>query len=917
MWGLKRVGARQLKWERKKYHSGLGVFGHRPTQAQANDIDTPEEVLSRRYENCRAQSLVDAYRKYGHMRAAIDNVDFKKEERIVKELNTARYGLKPDDPVDLGLLYGASGKQSVGNLVEQLEKLYCGNISYEFTHLETEAEREWFAQRVEATSDSIDTDRQKEIAAELLKAQVWEKFLSVKYPAVKRYSSEGADSLMVILSTLFRKTTSDGIEYVTLGMPHRGKLAAMITQLNCPPVKIFHKFNGNKEFPDDVDASCDIALHFSLSSDITVNNKTVRFSMLNNPSHLEIVNPVSMGKARSKQMVLKEGDYSADGSTQIGDKVMNVQFHGDAAFTGQGVNQECLMLSQAPHFNVGGSLHVVVNNQIGFTLPSERNRSSMYTTDLAKMIATPVIHVNADYPELVEKATKIAFDYRQRFRKDVFIDFNCYRRWGHNEMDDPSLTSPLLYQLIHSRKSIADLYAEKLVSDGVMAEEEVKNITTDFTAYLQKELEASVSYRPQADYFKEQWSKLTLAPKAVEVWDTGFDTNQLKMVGEASVAVPSGFNTHPQLAKMHVKNRLNKLRDEKNLDWSTAETLAFGSLLLEGRNVRISGEDVGRGTFSHRHVMLIDQQTNRMHIPLNNMREDQKGYLEVANTILSEEAVLAYEYGMAYDNPEHLFIWEAQFGDFYNGAQIVIDTYIGSGEKKWMRSNGLVMLLPHGYDGAASEHTSCRIERFLQMTDSLETAPDSDAVNMQVVYPTTPAQYFHLLRRQMVRNYRKPLIVVAPKIMLRQAEAVSYLSEFAPGTFFQTIIGDHLADPLKVKRVILVSGKHYYELHKERVRAKIDDVAIIRVESLCPFPLHELQQQLDKYKNARKFIWSQEEHRNMGAWTFIKPRFENLLGRKIVYAGRVEAAVPAVGARVLHQAEVQHILHEPLYNNTV
>ncbi|KAI5637743.1 transketolase, pyrimidine binding domain-containing protein [Phthorimaea operculella] len=336
--------------------------------------------------------------------------------------------------------------------------------------------------------------------------------------------------------------------------------------------------------------------------------------------------------------------------------------------------------------------------------------------------------------------------------------------------------------------------------------------------------------------------------------------------------------------------------------------------MMEGRNVRLSGEDVGRGTFSHRHVMLVDQQTNKIHIPLNHMEDDQEGYLEVANSILSEEAVLAYEYGMAYDNPDHLFVWEAQFGDFFNGAQIVLDTYIGSGEKKWIRSNGLVMLLPHGMDGAASEHSSCRIERFLQMTDSLEAAPDSEDVNMQVVNPTTPAQYFHILRRQMVRNYRKPLVVVAPKILIRSTDCVSSLSEFTNGTHFHPIIGDYLADPIKVKRVILTSGKHFYELHRERVRAKIDDVAIIRVESLCPFPLHAIQQELERYTNARKFIWSQEEHRNQGAWTFIQPRFENLLGRRIQYAGRPESAVPAVGAKVLHQAEVEHVLKEPLYN---
>ncbi|CAK1541312.1 unnamed protein product [Leptosia nina] len=593
---------------------------------------------------------------------------------------------------------------------------------------------------------------------------------------------------------------------------------------------------------------------------------------------------------------------------------MNIQVHGDAAFTGQGVNQETLMMSQVPHFDVGGSIHVVVNNQIGFTLPASRGRSSRYVTDLAKAISVPVIHVNGDYPELVAKATNIAFEYQRKFRKDVFIDYNCYRRWGHNEVDDPTFTNPLIYKVIHSRKTIPDLYTDKLVSEGAVTESDVKNINTEYHKFLQSQYEIAKNYQPEVTYYQEQWAGLSAAPKAIEVWDTGVNTDLLKTVAHASVHIPEGFNIHPHLAKAHVKNRLNKISREKDIDWSTAEAMAFGSLLMEGRHVRLSGEDVGRGTFSHRHVMLVDQNTESIHIPLNHISEEQKGYLEVANSILSEEAVLAFEYGMAYDNPQNLHIWEAQFGDFYNGAQIIVDAFIASGEAKWVRSNGLVMLLPHGYDGAASEHSSCRMERFLQMTDSSEVSPDSEAVCMHVVNPTTPAQYFHLLRRQVVRNYRKPLVVVAPKILLRSSDAVSDLSDFAPGSSFRPVIGDNVADPIRVKRVILVSGKHYYELHKERIRNKIDDVAIVRVESLCPFPVYGLQKELDKYSNARKFIWSQEEHRNMGGWTFVKPRFENLLGRKIIYSGRSEAATPAVGAPVLHRVEVEHILREPLYD---
>ncbi|XP_063893768.1 probable 2-oxoglutarate dehydrogenase E1 component DHKTD1 homolog, mitochondrial [Helicoverpa armigera] len=913
-----KVGTRQLmrwkelRFDRVKYHSGVGVFGHRPMKV--NDVDVPEGVLTKRNENCRAHRLVEAYRTHGHLRATIDNVDYRNADRTVKELSISRYGLRSEDPVDLGLLYGYDGKQSVQSLVETLEGIYCGPISYEFSYLETEAEREWFAQRIESGKDSIDNARKIEIVKELLHSQAWDKFLGVKYPTVKRYCGEGAESLLTFFSSLFKLTTAEGVEQVILAMAHRGKLNALTGVLKCPPVKIFHKFSGQPEYPLEANAACDISTHLSASVDIKVDDKSVRFSLLNNPSHLEAANPVSMGKTRSKQLRLKEGDYSEDGSSRLGDKVLNVQIHGDAAFTGQGVNQETLMLSQAPHFNVGGSIHVVVNNQVGFTLPALRGRSCRYVTDLAKAISVPVIHVNGDHPELVEKATNIAFEYQRKFRKDVFIDYNCFRRWGHNELDDPTFTNPLLYKLIHGRKSIPDVYAEKLVSEGVLKEDDVKDILATYTSHLQKEYEAVPTYKPEVSYYQEQWSGMQAAPHAVETWDTGVDTGLLKVVGQASVTVPDDFNIHPHLSKTHVRNRLGKLAEGKDIDWATGEALAFGSLLMEGRHVRLSGEDVGRGTFSHRHVMLVDQETEAIHIPLNHIHEKQKGFLEVANSILSEEAVLGFEYGMAYDSPDNLCLWEAQFGDFYNGAQIIVDAFIASGESKWVRSNGLVMLLPHGYDGAASEHSSCRMERFLQLTDSKETTPDSENVCLHMANPTTPAQYFHLLRRQVARNYRKPLVVVAPKVLLRLADAVSPMSDFAPGTHFKKVIGDTQADPLKVNRVILVSGKHYYELNKERVRAKIDDVAIVRVEALAPFPLHDLQIELAKFKNARKFIWSQEEHRNMGAWSFVKPRFENLLGRKLIYAGRAEAPTPAVGASVLHKAEVEHVLKEPLYN---
>lgn len=772
--------------------------------------------------------------------------------RDVPELKPSYYGLNLNDEINTaGIINIDKRSLTVSDLENVLKDLYCGNIGAEFSYISSAKEREWLAENYERTcNESVDDSVKREIAELMLKSQAWDNFLATKFPTVKRYGGEGNESFFAFFRELFYRATEAEMQGVVLGMPHRGRLNLLTIMLGTRPVKIFHKYRGNPEFPGDAKAMCDIAQHFHTSEDLVFNGKTIHVAMPHNPSHLEAVNPVSMGKTRSKQQTARDGAFSDDPKKEFGHDVLNVQLHGDGAFPGQGINQECLLMSGTPHFQIGGTIHMVVNNQVAFTTPSDRGKCSRYCTDLAKSIEAPVFHVNADDPEAVTLVTKLAFDYQRQFRKDVFIDLNCFRRWGHNEMDDPTFTNPAQYQVIHNRLSIPDKYAAQLVEEQVMTKQDIDNVVENHMKHLNQELAQVDSYQPEATYYKRQWTGLKQAGDEITSWNTGCEWNVLSFVGKHSISVPQHFDVHPHLLKTFIMARMKKIIDGVKIDWATAEALAFGSLMYQGHNVRLSGEDVGRGTFSHRHAMLIDQKTNEMFIPLNAMKGGLGGKLELAHSILSEEAVLGFEYGYAIDNPDNLVIWEAQFGDFFNGAQIIIDTFIASGETKWMISNGLVMLLPHGLDGAASEHSSCRMERFLQMTDSKETSPDGDNVNMHIVSPTTPAQYFHLLRRQIIRDFRKPLIVVAPKTLLRLSDATSNYMEFLPGTAFKTIIPDEIAKEKHVKRVILCTGKHYYNLNEERLKRKDESVAIIRVESLCPFPAHEIQEELKKYKNA-------------------------------------------------------------------
>lgn len=860
-----------------------------------------------------------AYRSYGHLKADLDPLGIQKKPPV-PELEPERYGLTNKDRkynltgiVHLGKKNDPSlprESATIDQILAHLNKTYCGKLAFEFRHIPNVSERRWFSHMVESREQyQLALEERRRIHELLSKSEVFDQFMTKRFPQVKRYGLEGAESMLVALDNLFRMSSQANIKDLVLCMPHRGRLNLLTDLLEYSPTALFHKIKGKSEFPDDLAVSGDVLSHLANSISLKYGNgKSVHVTMLHNPSHLEAVNPVAMGKARAKQMEMIQAEGE---NCSLGDKVMCIQIHGDAAFTGQGVVMEALGLSNLPHFTSGGSVHLVVNNQLGYTTPAMNARSSIYASDVGKMINAPVIHVNGDFPEEVSYAASLAFEYRNKFRKDVILDVMTYRRWGHNELDEPAFTQPSMYKIIRSRKSVPKQFEELLLKDKVISAEDTLSIRNGHFKTLDEHLQQSETYIPKSTHLSGKWSSMIHPNQVISQLDTGVDIEKLKGIGKASVEVPEGFKIHPRLEKFHRKARISKLEAMKNIDWATAEAMALGSLLMDGRNVRLSGQDVGRGTFSQRHLMLVDQNSEKTVLPLNEMSENQ-GNLEVANSSLSEFAVMGFEYGMSLNSPNDLVIWEAQFGDFFNGAQVIIDTYLSSGEQKWLRQSGLVLLLPHGYDGAGPEHSSCRIERFLQNSDDPFDMNSNDNyshnINWHFINPSTPAQYFHALRRQMERPFRKPLIVASPKTLLKSSDAVSNLSEFAPGTSWMPVIDDEKATKDNVQKLVFVSGKFYYDLLKQRDQRS--DIALIRLEELTPFPTEEVKKILSKYDLATEHIWCQEEPQNMGAFSFVQPRLQSLLpeGSKLKYAGRSASAAPATGIGRKHKMEHQEVI---------
>lgn len=873
------------------------------------------DVLQATRDSVRALMLIRSYRMRGHFHAKLDPLGIEAPKNR-EELDPRTYGFSEADfdrkiflDHVLGLEYA-----TLREITAICERTYCQTLGVEFMHISNAAQKAWIQERIEGPDKEISFTREgrRAILTKLVEAEGFEKFCDTKFTGTKRFGLDGGESLIPALEQIIKRGGNLGVKEVVLGMPHRGRLNVLTQVMGKPHRALFHEFKGGSANPDAVEGSGDVKYHLGASSDREFDGNRIHLSLTANPSHLEIVDPVVLGKVRAKQ------DQHGDPPDQR-ISVMPLLMHGDAAFAGQGVVAECFSLSDLKGYRTGGSVHFIVNNQIGFTTYPRYSRSSPYPSDVAKMIDAPIFHVNGDDPEAVVFAAKVATEFRQKFHKPVVIDMFCYRRHGHNEGDEPAFTQPVMYKRIAAHPSTLELYARRLISEGVMTEGEVDKAKADWRARLDAEFEAGTSYKPnKADWLDGKWAGFKIADQEEDARRgvTGVDTAALKDIGRKITKVPDGFRVHRTIQRF-LDNRAKAIDTGVGIDWATGEALAFCTLLNENHHVRLSGQDSERGTFSQRHSVLIDQEDESRYTPYNHLGHEQ-GHYEVINSLLSEEAVLGFEYGYSLAEPNTLTLWEAQFGDFANGAQVVFDQFISSGERKWLRMSGLVCLLPHGYEGQGPEHSSARLERYLQMC-----AED----NMQVVYPTTPANYFHVLRRQLHREIRKPLIVMTPKSLLRHKRAVSRLEELAKDTTFHRILYDDaqmqpneatkLVPDEKVRRIVLCSGKVYYDLYEEREKRGIDDIYLMRVEQLYPVPLKALVQELSRFKKA-EVIWCQEEPRNMGAWHFIEPYLEWVLNqvhgvsRRPRYVGRAASAATATGLMSKHQAQLKAFLDEAL-----
>jgi 2-oxoglutarate dehydrogenase E1 component len=872
-------------------------------QAQAAGTSDAEVEQAAR-DSIRAMMLIRTYRVRGHLAADLDPLGLAKREEPA-DLSPEFHGFKPDELDRKIFLCGTLGFQwaSVREIVAVLRANYCGKIGLEYMHINDLEERRFLQDRMEGREAKIEftPEGKQAILSKVIEAEQWEKFLARKYVGTKRFGLDGGEAMVPALEAVIKYGGQRGVEEVVIGMAHRGRLNVLSNVMSKPYRAIFSEFAGGASNPADVGGSGDVKYHLGTSSDREFDGTKVHLSLVPNPSHLEAVNPVVLGKARASQVA--RGDYK-------GTHVLPVLLHGDAAFAGQGIVAEILAFSGLPGYGTGGTIHFIINNQVGFTTSPQFARSSPYPSDIAKMVQAPILHVNGDDPEAVTYACKLAIEYRQEFKRDIVIDMWCYRRFGHNEGDEPSFTQPLMYAKIRNHPPVSDIYGARLVAEGVVSREWIDGRVADFTGVLENEFEAAKTYLPnKADWFEGRWAGLG-RPDTPETGrrnaETALSAEKLAQIGNVLTTVPEGLTVHKTLQRV-IDGRRAMFESGAGFDWATGEALAFGGLVDEGFEVRLSGQDSGRGTFSHRHSVWVDQTDGHKYIPLTQIGS---GRFEVRDSPLSEFGVLGFEYGYALNHPRTLVLWEAQFGDFANGAQVIIDQFIASGEAKWLRANGLVMLLPHGYEGQGPEHSSARPERYLQLC-----AED----NMQVANVTTPANYFHILRRQMHRDFRKPLIIMTPKSLLRHKLAVSTAGDFTGESHFKRLLSDpNPPRDADVKRLVLCSGKVAYELMEARDKAGDTSTAIVRVEQLYPFPSEPLVARLKRMTNLQDVVWAQEEPRNNGYWNFVEPFIEQCLveagGRvqRPVYAGRVSSASPATGLAKRHAAEQAALIADAL-----
>ena len=878
--------------------------------APAQQGATPDQVRAAALDSLRALMLIRAYRVRGHLEAKLDPLGLQ-APKSHPELDPATYGFGPGDldrPIFIDMVLGRE-TATIREIVKIVRASYCGPIGVEFMHIQDPGQKTWIQRRIEGApwTRGFDPATKHTILSQLTEAEGFEAFCQKRYVGTKRFGLEGGEVTIPALHAMIDVAARAGVGEIAIGMPHRGRLNTLVNIVRKPFTAIFSEFGGNSAQPDDVQGSGDVKYHLGTSTDVDVAGHNVHISLQPNPSHLEAVDPVVIGKVRARQ------DMAGD--TKGRHSVMGILMHGDAAFAGQGLVYETLAMSQLIGYRTGGTVHLIVNNQIGFTTVPAHAYSGLYCTDVAKSVQCPILHVNGDEPEAVIFCARLAAEFRQEFATDFVLDIVCYRRHGHNETDEPAFTQPIMYRAIRERPTTRTLYAERLAAEGSVQAEDSKAMWDGFQSTLEDAFKAAQSYRPnKADWLEGHWAGLTCSDKQDERQEdtTELSSEQLARVGRALYTAPENFDLNPKIARQLEAKRAMFASGE-GIDWATGEALAFGGLLIEGSRVRLSGEDCQRGTFSQRHAVLTDQSNQHEYVPLNNIQPDQ-AKIEIYNSLLSEQGVLGFEYGYTLADPKVLVLWEAQFGDFANGAQVIIDQFLASGETKWLRMSGLTLLLPHGYEGQGPEHSSARLERYLQLCAER---------NMTVCNLTTPANYFHALRRQLKRNFRKPLVIMTPKSLLRHKLAVSAVADMAEGSHFSFVLGemDKLMAPDQVKRVVICSGKVYYDLLAERREKGVQDVAIVRLEQIFPFPEHTLGDILKPYANA-EVVWCQEEPANMGAWSFVDRRIEQVLlangGRAMRprYAGRVEAASPATGLAKVHAAEQMALVRDALGMNS-